>query len=239
MQTIKKIYIKKGFFFAAALILGGWMASSCSNDSKSDNNSMEATENTDLSTSTNAASSDGAVQHFVCPNKCEGSGGPINGTCPVCGTAYTHNQAFHNTPEYQQKTTPDLVPVNAPGGDVVNQPPASTLPAQNADGEYHYFCSFGCGTGAGDKGVCPKCGNEYAHNAKYHQSSGGNQPPPQAAPLGATQSTTLNTSPAAQAKNAAGVYHYICGAGHKGGSGSQGNCAECGQPLVHNSLYHQ
>ncbi|MBT8191084.1 MAG: hypothetical protein KJO29_11705, partial [Bacteroidia bacterium] len=31
------------------------------------------------------------VNHYICPNNCAGSGGPNAGTCPVCGTTYTHN----------------------------------------------------------------------------------------------------------------------------------------------------
>ena len=37
----------------------------------------------------------GSVQHYTCPSNCEGSGGSVAGTCPVCGTEYVHNAAFH------------------------------------------------------------------------------------------------------------------------------------------------
>ncbi len=102
-------------------------------------------------TSTNTAGAS-AVKHYICPNNCAGSGGDVQGTCPVCGTAYVHNQAYHN----QTQQTPNPAQ---------SQQPA---PAQNAAGEYHYICSAGCGTGAGTQGTCPKCGAPLAHNQAYH-----------------------------------------------------------------------
>ncbi|RMD68737.1 MAG: hypothetical protein D6818_11165, partial [Bacteroidetes bacterium] len=52
----------------------------------------------------NANASASGVKHYICPNNCEGSGGDAQGTCPVCGTAYVHNQAYH---AQQQPATPN------------------------------------------------------------------------------------------------------------------------------------
>ena len=94
------------------------------------------------------------VQHYICPNSCEGSGGAAEGTCPVCGTAYMHNQAFHNQAVTQ--TTQPVAPSGAPE------------PAQNAAGVWHYTCSNGCDGGAGSATACAQCGNTLAHNTAYH-----------------------------------------------------------------------
>lgn len=103
--------------------------------------------------SNTANASASGVKHYICPNNCEGSGGDAQGTCPVCGTAYVHNQAYHAQP--QQPTTPNPI-----------QP--QQAPAQNAAGVYHYICSAGCGGGAGAQGTCPSCGAPLAHNQAYH-----------------------------------------------------------------------
>ena len=98
----------------------------------------------------------GAVAHYICPNNCEGSGGAGQGTCPVCGTAYVHNQAFHSQPGGTTATpgTPATPPT----------PPA----AQNAAGVYHYTCSNGCAGGSGTQGNCATCGNALVHNTAFH-----------------------------------------------------------------------
>jgi len=97
----------------------------------------------------NSLATTGSVQHYICPNNCEGSGGAAQGTCPVCGTAYIHNQAFHNQPaaNAQQAT-----------------PPAAT----NAAGQFHYICSNGCAGGSGTQGNCATCGNALVHNTAFH-----------------------------------------------------------------------
>ena len=38
------------------------------------------------------------VPHYKCPNNCAGGVGAAQGSCPVCGTALAHNQAYHNSP---------------------------------------------------------------------------------------------------------------------------------------------
>lgn len=98
----------------------------------------------------NGTLASGSVLHYICPNNCEGSGGAMQGTCPVCGTDYIHNQAYHN-----QAT-----------GDPAQS--AQTTPATNAAGQYHYTCSNGCAGGSGTQGNCSVCGNALVHNAAYH-----------------------------------------------------------------------
>lgn len=48
-------------------------------------------------------------------------------------------------------------------------PAATTEPAQNAAGVWHYTCPNGCAGGAGSATACAKCGSTLAHNQAYHQ----------------------------------------------------------------------
>ncbi|RLD22175.1 MAG: hypothetical protein DRI69_01945 [Bacteroidetes bacterium] len=96
------------------------------------------------------------VDHYTCPNNCEGSGGSTQVACPVCGTQYVHNQAFHAS----QTSTPPATP-NVPA-----TPPA----AQNAAGVYHYTCPSGCEGGAAGAGSCATCGSTLAHNTAFHNN---------------------------------------------------------------------
>lgn len=101
-----------------------------------------------------------SVQHYYCANACAGSGGDTAGSCPVCGSEYVHNQAFHNT---QVATSQQPI---QPG---INQTTSSVPePDQNANGVWHYTCSNGCAGGAGSAIACSQCGNTLAHNAGYH-----------------------------------------------------------------------
>ncbi len=129
------------------------------------------TPSADLSTKDNATGGDGGdVQHYICPNECEGSGGDSQGNCPVCGTEYVHNQEFHNQGN-QNQNQQSQNQMNVEGGDQLQdlqkQQQAST-PAQNEDGEYHYICSAGCSGGSGSQGTCSECGAELTHNTAYH-----------------------------------------------------------------------
>ncbi|HZV70129.1 MAG TPA: hypothetical protein VFG10_11325 [Saprospiraceae bacterium] len=108
-----------------------------------------------------APSGDNMVQHFTCPNKCKGSGGPVEGKCPVCGTDYVHNDAFHkgsSIPEPAMKIDP-----------ATNMAVPTHTEAQNAKGEYHFTCPNGH-PGAGAAGTCAKCGATLAHNAAFHSN---------------------------------------------------------------------
>ncbi len=112
--------------------------------------------------STPAAVSTSGVHHYICPNNCEGSGGASAGTCPVCGSEYTHNQAYHNQPSAANSPSTSVLP--APGQSIQTTPE----PAQNAAGVWHYTCPAGCDGGAGSAGKCSKCGGDLAHNTAYH-----------------------------------------------------------------------
>lgn len=109
-----------------------------------------------------AAVATGGVQHYICANNCEGSGGPSAGTCPVCGSEYQHNQAYHNQPP----TGNAINPVNP----TIPTTPATPEPAQNAAGVYHYTCPDGCSGGAGSATACASCGKTLVHNTAYHSN---------------------------------------------------------------------
>ena len=49
---------------------------------------------------------------------------------------------------------------------------------------------------------------------------------------------TMTPPTAEPAQNAAGVWHYTCGNGCKGGAGAAGTCGTCGGTLAHNQAYH-
>jgi len=145
---------------------------SCGSDNESDvrRNARESlgVENREASSAATTPSSvpnippppapvSGTGDHYICPNNCEGSGGATQEACPVCGTQYVHNQAFH-----AQSTTTTTTPaqVGAPA-----TPPA----AQNASGIYHYTCANGHEGGAGAAGsTCATCGSPLTHNPAFH-----------------------------------------------------------------------
>lgn len=105
------------------------------------------------------------VKHYICDNKCEGSGGETAGNCPTCKTPYTHNLAFHNNDFLKNG------PLKVPKTDLGTPPPANNntaSPAQNALGVYHYTCTNGCSGGAGSAAKCKSCGTDLAHNQAYH-----------------------------------------------------------------------
>lgn len=112
------------------------------------------------------------VKHYTCPNNCEGSGGDAAGTCPVCGSAYAHNQAYHTAGGASNPTiTPGAI---TPGAITPGSPPATSITpptpaaATNAAGVYHYTCPDGHAGGAGAAGSCATCGKALAHNQAYH-----------------------------------------------------------------------
>lgn len=99
--------------------------------------------------------------------------------------------------------------------------------------EPHYKCPNNCvgGTGA-DKGTCPVCGTEMAHNAAYHNTAANTTNP---------NTPTLNdlqTNTPASAFNTAEP-HYKCPNNCTGGSGpAKGSCPVCGTEMAHNAAYH-
>jgi len=174
-------------------------------------------------------SSNGGVQHYICPNSCAGSGGATEGVCPTCGTAYIHNQAFHDQPQMQQ-------------------------PAAPVSGVQHYICPNNCaGSGGATEGVCPTCGTAYLHNQEFHnQPNNGlgnvNPAPGQSgqpvSPVFQNQSgqvsgTNINAPSALSVGSGnPGVFHYVCPKGCAGGSGAAGTCSKCGSELAHNAAFH-
>jgi hypothetical protein len=131
----------------------------CGNESSS--NAGQGANSASPATTTSPAA--GSVQHYTCPNNCAGSGGETAGTCPVCGTAYVHNDAYHSQPN---NAPAQEAPTAAP--ELQMQPPTAE-PAQNAAGVWHYICSAGCAGGSGTQGNCPMCGASMQHNQAYHQ----------------------------------------------------------------------
>lgn len=123
-----------------------------------------------------APAGDADLPHYYCPNKCAGSGGGSQGTCPTCGTAYAHNQAFHNKTAAPPTNTNTPTIVNGDGTPFSTTPltptavtpPKAPEPAQNADGVWHWTCSAGCAGGGGGAGSCGTCGGALAHNQAYH-----------------------------------------------------------------------
>lgn len=196
----------------------------CSND----NNTGSA------NSAAQAASPVAAVQHYTCPNNCAGSGSSAAGTCPVCGTSYVHNAAYHANDPADASTTID----------------PATLSGGTASGIQHYICSAGCGGGGAAAGSCPNCGAALAHNQAFHNATGAAPATAAPAPSGGSLSPIFQNSnttpnlpspvppPPAPAQNAAGLYHYTCSAGCGGGGGAAGSCPNCGAALAHNQAYH-
>ncbi len=110
-----------------------------------------------------ATPTDGNTEfHFICPNKCKGSGGPQVGRCPVCGSEYVHNDAFHKG----SPAPPPAMKIDSATNTAV---PTSTQ-AQNAKGVYHFICPKGHEGGAGIAGNCSKCGTPLEHNQAFHNN---------------------------------------------------------------------
>ena len=102
--------------------------------------------------------------HFICPNNCAGSGGTEAGKCPVCGTEYVHNAAFH-----QGSNPPATTPAMKIDPTTNAAVPTVTEP-KNASGVYHFICPKGHEGGAGAAGNCAKCGTPLEHNQAYHNN---------------------------------------------------------------------
>lgn len=155
----------------------------CNSDAPSGSENASSTDNPEMSqpfqdmqtpaanpAAPPAKASDGVVYHYACPNACGGGDGP--GTCPTCGTAYAHNQAWHDQNPAQDPVQQAPVDIDMRNPGATPPPvatPATPEPAQNAAGVWHYTCSAGCSGGAGAAGSCSKCGGSLSHNQAYHQ----------------------------------------------------------------------
>jgi len=164
----------KPFQFIIILLIGSFFTMVACNTKKEDPVSEQpalSTENPsitlkgDTSVQNPATSSSTATanseHHFICPNACKGSGGTQAGKCPVCGSEYVHNDAFHKgqpIPEPAMKIDP-----------ATNTAVPTQTQAQNAAGVYHFICPKGHEGGAGVAGNCSKCGTPLEHNQAYHQ----------------------------------------------------------------------
>lgn len=126
------------------------------------------------------AGADGIVHHYICEDKCKGGHSETAGSCPVCGKALAHNQAWHNQPQNQPPQQPAQQPSAGPRVQTLpGQPTSQTQPQAapetvnipaGADGiVHHYICSAGCKGGHSDNaGNCPKCNKLLAHNQAFH-----------------------------------------------------------------------
>lgn len=140
---------------------------SCKNESKTLRDQAPA-PNTSI-TAPAATNTSGVVQHYICPKACAGSGGDSAGTCPVCGSAYQHNQAYHNQPQTSTNSNEGLSPIiQQPAGSTTTPAATTAEPAQNDAGVWHYTCNNGCAGGAGSAIACASCGSTLAHNQAYH-----------------------------------------------------------------------
>lgn len=108
-----------------------------------------------------------SVKHYICKNKCENSGGPVAGNCPVCKDPYIHNQAFHDKDFL--KSGPLNVPEST-GAQNTKTNNTQPSPARNAAGVFHYTCTNGCYGGAGSAVTCKVCGETLVHNTAYHNN---------------------------------------------------------------------
>ena len=151
--------------FIIIFSLGVLFAIPACQNKRSDSSSQPANVSSGDSTAQGVAHDNTPVpgnneQHFICPNHCKGSGGPEAGTCPVCGSEYVHNDAFHKgspIPEPQMKIDP-----------VTHAAVPTHTEPQNTRGDYHFICPNGHPGGAGVAGKCSKCGAELVHNQAFH-----------------------------------------------------------------------
>jgi hypothetical protein len=162
------------------VILISSMMLACAGENKKDTASPATAAPSDnkAETSQSAPSASGPehLSHYVCPDRCKGSGGDAPGKCPVCGKDYIHNDLFHQQSGNQQKA-PVVTPNLNTGQNQINidntQKPKIDIEEWKKKGpEYlaHYVCPSYCkGSGGAEMGKCPKCGKDYIHNDVYHQ----------------------------------------------------------------------
>ncbi len=175
--NLNHLKMKQRWIFISVVASLALITLSCNNDKavrEEAANSLKKPENSsDMlapttspfpSANQNTAVAAGGVQHYICPNNCAGSGGAEQGNCPVCGTAYLHNQAFHDQQASDQAAAMPVTPTTT----TTTVPTPAPEPAQNAAGVWHYTCAKGCAGGSGTPGNCATCGQALAHNAAYH-----------------------------------------------------------------------
>src|SRR5690606_38749539 len=112
--------------------------------------------------------------HYICADRCKGSGSDQPGTCPVCGKEYMHNDDFHKNeqapeitldPNNQNQQNIDLSTIQPPTPPTLSPQELEALKAKGPEYTAHYTCPSHCkGSGGEQPGSCPKCGTEYVHN---------------------------------------------------------------------------
>lgn len=195
--------------------------------------------------------SGGGEPHYKCPNECENSGAEGAGTCPTCGTAYVHNQAFHGASGNPLGLNDSPLPVIDPSsgkateiGKATATPiSTTTTTASTNSGVMHYTCKQGHGGSNTKDQSCGTCGNPYEHNPDYHNNTSSTTPSsPQITTTTSSPSITASPAPATaspSASSASGVLHYTCSKGDGGGSNVRTDkCGKCGGELAHNEAYH-
>lgn len=255
MYKIKKFNPRSVYLLsiiAGSLLLLGSCRDGSMQSGSSNNNSVTDVPafagNNPFANSTEAATiNQPGGQHFMCVNNCEGSGSETAGTCPVCGEALVHNDAYHSNEQQEFSVTQNTDDNVNNSFTLPNNPSASS---QNNSGAQHYVCSDGCGGGSDSHGRCPDCGATLVHNDAYHAQQNSNPSPVTSQPQNQGQNNSqqkypsiFNTPNAPSAStpgrsSGGNGFHYVCSAGCGGGAQSQGSCPSCGSALVHNDAYH-
>ncbi|MBK6998057.1 MAG: hypothetical protein IPH31_25410 [Lewinellaceae bacterium] len=86
--------------------------------------------------------------------------------------------------------------------------------------------------------VFSACGGDSAASKDASTETTGDQAPPADPMANFPNPNGAATPPAEPAQNAAGLWHFTCPKGCKGGGGSAVPCATCGTTLTHSQSYH-
>lgn len=157
MMSVTKNFVKTYPLFILLMATSLLLLPSCAN---SDNNTQKTSNNSDESAVQNlpaTPSQASGVFHYTCPNGHQHGADNAGGTCPECGAAFVHNDAYHanlNTNAPMQQ--PDISAPNIQMGGAKN-------------GVFHYICPNGHEGGGDNAGsTCAVCGASLVHNQAYH-----------------------------------------------------------------------
>lgn len=155
--------------------LGLWIACGGNTQKKTSDENNGTSPTTTLASPTESEESE-IVTHYICPNRCKGSGSDAPGKCPVCGADYLHNDAFHqnnsaSTPASENPSTAvSSQNTSTPATSSLTQTEIEALKKKGPEYLAHYVCPSYCkGSGSASAGKCPVCGKDYIHNDVYHQ----------------------------------------------------------------------
>ncbi|MBK8845961.1 MAG: hypothetical protein IPO27_05035 [Bacteroidetes bacterium] len=121
--------------------------------------------------STNLVAGKERGSHFTCPKYCTGSGAETNGICPVCKSAYVHNE---NSDGHRAELA-RVAAANDPS--ILRMQFKDTVYSMPKGNEYekkaHYICEKSCkGSGNEFMGNCSVCNAAYKHNDNsYHHEA--------------------------------------------------------------------